>query len=279
MKLEEIALRDPFIFADKKTKKYYLYGSVKGRESQHCFNVYESENLSDWNFGGTVFENSDAFWATGHFWAPEVHEIDGKYYMFATFRHENGFHRSQILVSDTPNGRFTPFNEPLTPETISALDATYYEDNGKKYMFYCHEWIQIGDGTVNIQRLDDNLRPTGEPTILFKASDAGWPVTVRENQRCFVTDGPFIRKHNQTYFMLWSSFCDKGYAVSYCTTKNLEGEWTQRKTPLLTIDGGHAMIFDDFNGQTYLTCHSPNSNTEHPVLFKIRITDDEIIIE
>lgn len=280
MKLEQIRLRDPFILADKKTQTYYMYGSVQGNVPQDKFEVYTSKDLNDWELGGTIFEKNDDFWGKINFWAPEVHEIDGKYYMFATFRiPDTIFHRSQILVCDTPDGKFVPINDGLTPPDISALDATYFVDDGKAYTFYCHEWLQIGDGTVRMQELDDSLRPVGEPVVLFKASDAPWVVNAHQTKTCLVTDGPFLRKYGDTYFMLWSSFCKSGYAVSYCTAKNLRGPWLQTEKPLLEIDGGHGMLFDGFDGQTYFVCHAPNSECEHPVLYKASVVNNELKLD
>lgn len=279
MKLEQIPLRDPFILADETTKTYYLYGSKNVRGEQDKFEVYKSDNLTDWVCGGVIFEKNEEFWGKTDFWAPEVHKINGKFYMFATFRSpNNNYHRSQILVCDKPDGKFTPLKNALTSLDISALDATYFEADGKAYTFFCHEWIQIGDGTVNMQRLDNELSPIGEPTVLFRASDAPWVINASDEKTCLVTDGPFLRKFGDTYFMLWSSFAKSGYVVGYCTAKDICGPWEQRQKPLLEINGGHAMLFESFNGRLYMVCHAPNSHDEHAVLFEINVENNELTI-
>jgi beta-xylosidase len=60
--------------------------------------------------------------------------------------------------------------------------------------------------------------------------------------------------------MLWSSFCDTGYAqgVARSQTGKITGPWEQVTEPLYKGDGGHGMIFRAFDGQLYLTLHSPN---------------------
>ena len=41
------------------------------------------------------------------------------------------------------------------------------------WMVFCHEWVQIGDGTMDAVRLAADLsKPVGEPIQLFRASDA-----------------------------------------------------------------------------------------------------------
>ncbi|NLD26483.1 MAG: family 43 glycosylhydrolase [Acholeplasmataceae bacterium] len=205
MKLHKIQLRDPYIYADKKDNRYYLYGSIKDRHRQFCFYVYTSTNLEDWDEGRIIFSRSDSFWGVTHFWAPELHYIDGEYYLFATFMGANGYNRSQILKSNTPDGTFVPYGEPLTPLNTAALDATYFEFGGKRYSVYCHEWKDVGDGQMCLLELDDDLRPLSHSEILFRASDAPWVVNASDKEICLVTDGPFIVKHNETLFMLWSS--------------------------------------------------------------------------
>ncbi|HEY8395453.1 MAG TPA: glycoside hydrolase family 43 protein [Bacilli bacterium] len=278
MKLEDIKMRDPFIFPDKKRQRYFLYGSERDRSKQDLFKVYTSSDLDEWDEGKVIFFKNPGFWGKTHFWAPELHFIEGKYYLFATFFGDNGYNRSQILVCDTPDGTFVPYYEPITPFGQAALDATYFESDGKRYSVYCHEWKDVGDGEICLVELDDKLRPVTEPAILFRASDAPWVVNASDTQKCLVTDGPFLIQEGTTLFMLWSSFSKAGYAVAYATAENIFGPWKQQFKPLLNIDGGHAMIFEDLSGVKHLICHAPNSFTEHPVLFTVEINDKEIKI-
>ncbi len=277
MLLKDIPLRDPFILVDKPTKTYYLYGSVKDRSKQTRFEVYTSQDLHNWEYGNVIFSANETFWGTGHFWAPEVHFINEKYHLFATFRGEGSpYHRCHILVSDTPNGVFVPLPEPITPEGWSSLDATYVEENGNKYTVFCHEWIQLGDGEMCLMQLSDDLSPISEPTTLFKASDAPWVINKRTNEPCYVTDGPWLVKLKDTWLMIWSSFSKNGYAVGCAKAQSLSGPWVQEEQPLLERDGGHAMIFQSFDHKTYLVSHTPNSVSEHPELTEIEILEDTI---
>jgi hypothetical protein len=65
-----------------------------------------------------------------------------------------------------------------------------------------HEWVQIGDGTMNAVRLADDLtKPVGEPILLSRASDASWCRPVQPEK--YVTDGPcFYRLKNGPLLML-----------------------------------------------------------------------------
>jgi len=88
-----------------------------------------------------------------------------------------------------------------------GLDGTLYVEDDRPWMVFCHEWVQIDDGTMNAVRLSEDLaKPLGEPILLFRASEAPWCRPIRPGK--YVTDGPcFHRLENGRLVMLWSSFC------------------------------------------------------------------------
>ena len=49
-----------------------------------------------------------------------------------------------------------------------ALDGTLWVEDGIPYMIYCHEWVQIADGSMELVRLTDDLSaPVGNSLTLF----------------------------------------------------------------------------------------------------------------
>lgn len=277
MKLNEINIRDPFIVPEN--GRYYMYGT-RGKgcwESQKTpgmgFDVYISEDLETWSDPISVFEQSDDFWGTHNFWAPEVHKYNGKFYMFASFKNAERNRGTQILVSDTPDGKFAPITEyPVTPEEWMALDGTLYVDkNGDPHIVFCHEWSQIADGEICEMKLSADLtKAVSQPRTLFKASDPYW---ARKECDHWVTDGPFIyRGESGRLYMIWSSFTDSGYVQAVCYSDNgdIDGNFSHDLPLLAEKDGGHGMIFTGFDGKTYLVLHRPNSNPdERPALTQI----------
>lgn len=278
MILSEIGLRDPYIFADKASGWYYLYGSMKVRKEQTYFKVYKSRDLVEWDDGKVIFSAHDGFWGTTHFWAPELHLVDGRYYLFATFAEADERNRCQILTCDRPDGTFEVYEGPTTPEGWSALDGTYYESDGKRYCIFCREWKDVINGEMCLMEMDEKLRPVGKVETLFAARDAAWVVNASKTDECYVTDGPFIITCGKTFFMTWSSFSAEGYAVAYAKADDIHGPWIQQKEPLLNLDCGHGMIFEDFEGRYKLVCHCPNSVSEHPVIYDVTINEDEILV-
>jgi beta-xylosidase len=237
------------------------------------FDVYISDDLENWSEPISVFEGSDDFWGTHNFWAPEVHKYNGKFYMFASFICEGRNRATQILVSDTPDGKFVPISDsPATPSEWMCLDGTLYVDkNNKPHIVFCHEHIQIDNGTIcEIELSEDLTTPVSEPRLLFKGSDPWW---ARKNYHNYVTDGPFFyRGDSGNLYLIWSSFNDTGYVQAVCRSDNgdITGNFDHNLPLLAEKDGGHGMIFKSFEGKTYLVLHRPNSNpNERPVLTEI----------
>lgn len=273
--LDDIQIRDPFILSDSTNSTYYLYGSTDKNVWSGPgtgFDTYRSKDLIYWEGPFAAFRPPLAFWSRGMYWAPEVHEYQDHWYMFATFTALNGHRGTQILKADQPIGPFKPWSEgAVTPHKWQCLDGTFFLENGQPWIIYCHEWTQIHDGAVYAQRLSADLRCTeGAPVLLFNASDANWSRAMQGLSPSFrfpahVTDGPSLfRLNNGHLMMLWSSFGEHGYAmgIAHSTSGNIEGPWTQEQNALWSADGGHGMIFRPNDGGLALTLHQPNNTPD-----------------
>lgn len=294
IKSAEIRVRDPFILADKKSKTYYLYASIDNRTTDEGqgVEVYTSKDLQNWTAPQPVFQVPANFWATKMVWAPEVHFYKGKYYLFTTFTSNDKLENppekspteewppyykrgSQILVSDSPNGTFKPFsNTPHTALDWMALDGTLWEENGQAYMIYCHEWVQIEDGTMDLIALKEDLSAVvGENQTLFKASDAPWVRAIAKGYG-YVTDGCFLYKtRSDKLIMIWSSMGDDGYAIGTVVSESgsIKGPWKHNPERLFEKNGGHGMIFKTFEGQLVIGLHQPNASPDERMqLYKLK---------
>ena len=69
-----------------------------------------------------------------------------------------------------------------------------------------------------------------------------------------------------------ASFGEGGYAEACARSENgIEGPWIQDEAPLFGENGGHGMIFSDFNGNLFLVLHTPNEHLkERPVFYPLR---------
>lgn len=269
MKLSEIHIRDPFIFAEDGV--YYLYGTRIGDNGvpTPCvgLDVYTSFDLVEWSEAVECFTRPDNFWADLNFFAPEVHKYKGAYYMFVSFKSATRRIGSQILKSDSPMGKFVPITDgPFTPEDRSCFDATLYVEDGVPYSVFCQSWTQLGDGAMCSLRLSDDLmHGVGDIETIFTGGMASWRYSVTGgpfgDTDNYITDGPYIRKNKfGNLVMIWSSFTDNcAYVVANAVSESgtMAGPWYVGD-PIYKADGGHGMIFEGFDGKLYLVFHTPN---------------------
>jgi hypothetical protein len=296
--ISEIQMRDPFMVRDG--EDWYLFGSTDKdiwRSAGVGFDLYRARGRAEGgdcpaNFEGPfpAFRPPAGFWSEKNFWAPEVHPYRGAWYMFATFKPREGRRGTAILKSEKIGGPYLPWSRgPVTPPEWECLDGTFHTDaEGRPWMVFCHEWVQVGDGEICLMPLTEDLRAAaGKPELLFRASGAPWahPLQGRDPGRYpvsgpyYVTDGPNLyRAKNGRLLMVWSSFGPSGeYCIGAASSESgtVKGPWKQSETALYGADGGHGMIFstggDGAEGRIFLTVHSPNKTPlERPVFVELR---------
>ena len=282
MQLSEIQVRDPFVLPVPDEGCYYLFGSTDKNiwgGPGTGFDCYRSTDLQEWSEPIPAFRPPADFWSPGQYWAPEVFRYNNGWYMLATFTAPDDAARgTQVLVADHPSGPYLPWSDgPVTPPDWRCLDGTLHVEDGRPWMVFCHEWLQVEDGEVAAVPLSRDLRSAdGDPVLLFKASEAPW---VRpygytspgggEPRPYYVTDGPYLHSaEDGSLLMLWSSFGDGGYtlAVARSSTGKLLGPWQHDDSPLWADDGGHGMLVRSFEGRLHLAVHSPNDTPNERAL-------------
>jgi len=293
MTTTEIQIRDPFIYPESTEEVYYLFGTTDRNAWEGPgggFDFYRSKDLREWDGPAPAFRPPRSFWGTENFWAPEVHQFHGKYYMFASFKAPGRYRGTQILYASQVSGPYLPLTQgPITPADWECLDGTLHVDSeGNPWIVFCHEWVQVHNGAMYAMRLSMDLKnPAGRPVFLFNASEApwvrrqGWPGKEEKSRfPTYVTDGPFLyRNRNGILLMLWSGYGSSGYAMGIARSESgtVTGPWRQETGPLWSKDGGHGMIFRGFDGRLFLTFHAPNNTPEErPVFVEIEDSDTGI---
>ena len=295
MRISDIQLRDPFVVLEGGS--YYLFGSTDKdiwKAKGTGFDVYVSGgSLCEFDGPFPAFRPPANFWSETNFWAAEVHQWRGSWYMFATFKPKSGRRGTAVLKSNEGiMGPYAPWSlnddgasGPVTPSDWECLDGTFFVEDGNPYMVFSREWQQISDGQICAMRLTDDLRcrvrgnrrveDTGEPFMLFTASEAPWSFALKNRAPgSFVTDGPYLyRAESRALYMLWSTMGREGnYCIGAASSQSgrLSGPWVQPEQPMFSADGGHGMIFKSREGILYLAIHSPNPTPfERPVFLEI----------
>jgi hypothetical protein len=139
-------------------------------------------------------------------------------------------------------------------------------------MVYCREWTHMpaGNGEIYYVRLKDDLSgvyPGAEHTLLCRARD-------HKSSDDGITDGCWMyTASNGDLVMFWSKYRDNKYMIITSRSKSgkIGGEWTHDPEPLFTDDGGHAMVFRDFEGNLKIAFHrdSQKKFQEYPVIYDL----------
>lgn len=309
--LADFWAHDPFVLANESDKTYYLYTSSPDAP---VVTVYRSADLRHWTGPHTVFTVPDESWANASEspWAPEVHEFDGRYYLFTTLhdsthalppasdgtsqfsaRHPDGrvyapVARGTVIgAASSPLGPFELLDpdSPVAPREFMTLDGTLHVDeSGQPWMVYAHEWVQLLDGTIEAIRLDADLsRSVGGPIHLFRGSEAKF---LRERTPSalspvpYVTDGPQLRRlASGALLMLWATYRRIGARAEYVETMaisrggSIEGPWEQLDV-LVDGNAGHGMLFTTFEGSLMLVLHR-GMGTPHVRAQLFEVVEDE----
>jgi Beta-xylosidase len=263
-----IEFGDPYVLSAS-DGKYYMYGTGGGAKDGFC--AYSSSNLVDWKSEGQVyFGNTPESWAVANFWAPEVYEIDGSYYMlFSADWRENPNNELEnfkigVAKADKPTGPFKEISDkPLVILDYPVIDGNLYRDeNGKTYLYFsrcCYknpvdsevsQWAkekgmfdEIEESWVyGVEIAPDFSKTIGEPVLLLRPpyemndSQTEWEsrsVTSGEVNRRW-TEGSFIFKNGDTFYMMYSAnfFGGKNYAVGYATPKSPLGPFVKAENNL-----------------------------------------------
>lgn len=246
---------DPFLL-HASDGRYYMYGTSMG----DGFEAFVSDDLVNWESCGRIYQGAAPDqWCVDCFWAPEVYERDGKYYLFfsANYR-ENPTNEGEnfkigVAVSDSPAGPFKDLmNRPIFNPEYPIIDANVYfdDENNRCYLYYsrcCYKHSvesEIADSlrkaglfeeieeswVYGVELKTDFSDIIGEPQLLlapptkFDDVQAEWEsrsATQGEANRRW-TEGSYIIKEGDTYYMMYSANCYQGknYAVGYATSKN-----------------------------------------------------------
>lgn len=253
---------DPFLL-HASDGRYYMYGTSLG----DGFEAFVSDDLVQWDSCGQVYKGGDSTqWNLDCFWAPEVYERDGKYYLFFSSNYrvnptnEGENFKIGVAVSDSPAGPFKDlYDRPVFNPPYPIIDANVYfdDENGKCYLYFsrcCYKHAvesEIADSlreAGSFQEIEESwvygveLKPDfsgviGEPVLLLCPPTAladrqsEWEsrsATHGEVNRRW-TEGSYLFREGDTYYIMYSAnhYGGQYYAVGYATATNPLGPFTK----------------------------------------------------
>lgn len=215
-----------------------------------------------------------------HIWAPEIHFIAGKWYIFFAAGEKEAIWniRPFVLVCDgndpmndtwTELGKMQACDGDETSFSSFSLDMTYFENNGKHYLIWAEK---LADSSLFMAEIDP-LKPNrliSKPIVLTKP-EYDWEIV-----RHRVNEGPSVLKTDGKVYVFFSA---SGTGAEYCmgmvyTDRNGDlmdkNSWTKCREPVLqTADligeagPGHNSFVEDENGDLLVVYHArPASHFE-----------------
>lgn len=181
-------------------------------------------------------------------WAPEIHFLDGKWYIYFAAaptvdihpEHQTFQHRMFVLENDSSNpleGKWNEKGQMKTEMESFALDATVFVHDGKTYYVWAQKDPKIaGNSNLYIAEMENPWTLKTKPVMLTKP-EFDWEVI-----GFLVNEGPSVLKRNGRIFITYSaSATDENYAMGLLTandTSNLldANSWSKSETPVFVTN-------------------------------------------
>jgi GH43 family beta-xylosidase len=208
-----------------------------------------------------------------HIWAPEIHHINGKWYIyFAAGRSDDIWRiRMYVLENSSANplsGTWTERGRISTPWDTFALDASTFVVNGVRYL----TWAQAEPGIATNSNVYLARMGSTPWTITGTVARLVVPTLAWETRGYKVAEGPAVVQRGGRVFMTYSaSATDANYCLgmlSASASANLldPASWSKSSTPVFQSNAatsqygpGHNSFTVSEDGQSdILVYHSRN---------------------
>lgn len=232
-------LADPAVVLHEGT--YYLYatGEVDG---DNGYRAYTSDDLVNWKRGPVVFRPGPP-----HIWAPDVWQdpASGRFYLYYTANKTVG-----VAEAEGPLGPFTGGKKLFG----GAIDAHLFrDDDGRLYLYF----VQLPGFRITVQSMASPTETTGEPSVVLQ------PESEWETRSGHVTEGPWMIKHEDRYYLLYSGSgaSTPDYAVGYAVAASPLGPFTRAEhNPIIQrseglFGPGHGCALRDRSGHWWHVYH------------------------
>lgn len=261
---EPVTMADPTIVLIDST--YYMYGT--GHPLGIA--VLESQDLRTWHvpdgaIDSLAVKKDRQTYGTQGFWAPQVLQHDGKYYMYYT-ANEN----IAMAKAEGPLGPFTQDSiGKIEAPTLQIDPFVFVDDDGSKYLYH----VRLHEGnSIWVAPLDDSMSEIDQ-SAFTQCITATEPWEDTQSYRCDVPiiEGPTVIRRGNWYYLFYSAnhFMSKDYAMGYAVSQSPLGPWMKPEgNPLLCQANigqpgtGHGDLFVDKSGKLKYVFHVHQSDTE-----------------
>ena len=242
---------DPFVLAHG--GRYYAYATQTRGTG---FQLMESTDLTHWTPRPLEFPIP---WAREHYWAPEVFERAGTFYLtYSALDPDSKKHHVAVATAESPLG---PFRHRAIlvrgdDNKVGVIDATIaVDEKDRPYLIYSEETPR----RIVARPLNADLLGVAPEITEVIRPDLDWERGV--------TEAPTIFKRGGIYHLFYSGGPYEGvkdgprYAVGHASARSLLGPYTKTPAPILaSVEGkvygpGHQCVVTAPDGSDWLLYH------------------------
>lgn len=229
------------------------------------FPILHSRDLINWEVVGAVFQKRPA-WAARDFWAPEISEDGGRFFVYYTARKKGGPLCVAVATSTNPAGPYMD-RGTLVCQDIGSIDAMAVRDErGDRYLIWKEDGNSRNQPTpLWAQKLsDDGTKLVGSKHELIRNDPKTWEGGVVE--------GAFVLRRGEWFYLFYSGnlCCGRrcNYALGVARSRKLLGPWEKNPAnPILAENKtwqcpGHGSIVRDKEGREFLLYHAYRKSEE-----------------
>ncbi|WP_298455665.1 glycoside hydrolase family 43 protein [uncultured Cellulomonas sp.] len=270
-------LADPFVL--RTGDGYAAYGTFppdapdRSPDDVRELRVLTSPDLEHWTDHGGALEPLPVESGTDY-WAPEVAEVDGRFWMYYSVGHGVHDHHLRVAAADVATGPFVDCGVDLTPDARFAIDPhPFRDDDGSWYLYHAHDVLE-GDRVGTMLAVDRLVSPTqvaGEARTILRPDD-DWQIFLRQREMYgqvydwHTLEGPFVRRRGDRLYCFFSggNWQNETYGVSWAEADHPLGPWRLPAVPrrvLHTVEGwalgpGHNSVVTDPSGADVIVYHA-----------------------
>lgn len=235
---------DPWVYRHHDGFYYFTasvpeYDRIEVRRSETIRGLAEAE-------AKVVWRKYEIGLLSANIWAPEIHYMDGKWYIYFAAAHTSETmdglfdHRMYVLENESPNpleGEWIEKGQIRTQWESFSLDATRFEHRGTHYLVWAQRDPAIpGNSNLYIAPLANGWTLGGRQVMLSKP-EYDW-----EKIGFLVNEGAaVIKKNGKIYISYSASATDSNYCMGLLwADENADlmdpASWSKSRTPVLTSD-------------------------------------------
>lgn len=211
-----------------------------------AYPIYTSPDLVRWTRVGHVFPaGTRPSWASGDFWAPEIHRVGSRWIAyFSARRASDGRLVVGAATAPSATGPFTDLGRPLVDgPSPGVIDVSYFEaSDGRRFLLYKVDGNAVGARTPIL------IRPLNEDGVSF----SGAATEILSNDRAWegaLVEGPWMIERDGYFYLFYSGngYATTRYAAGVARSRAPTGPFTKASAPILVSNAawggpGHGSI-------------------------------------